>query len=130
MSMSVTQAEAGLIAAPWQAAQQDATLEQAAKNFYEQSKDLTQHGKKDHPTDRIVLDDVAATLALQLGAQDPGHRAGSLSEYVKLPGSGDGFDITVYADGHQTLNRTPNGPEGRTSRQRIDKLLATSSRPG
>ncbi len=124
MSMSVTSAEAGLIAAPWQAAEQDATLEQAAKNFYEQSKDLTQHGKKDHPTDRIVLDDVAATLALELAAQDPAHRAHSLSEYVKLPGSGDGFQITLSANGSETLNRTPNGPGGATSLPGGDAVIA------
>ena len=124
MSMSVTSAEAGLIAAPWQAAEQDAALEQAAKNFYDQTKDLTQHGKKDHPTDRIVLGDVAATLALELGAQDPAHRAGSISEYVKLPGSGDGFQITVDANGSETLNRTPDGPGGATSLPGGDAVIA------
>ena len=71
-----------------------------------------------------MLDDVAATLALELGAQDPGHRAKSLSEYVKLPGSGDGFDITVYADGHETLNRTAHGPGGATSQPGAAAVIA------
>ena len=105
MPLSVSSAEAGLLAAPWEGAAGDAVLEQAARGFYAATADLTQRGKNDHPTDQIVLGDVAATLALELGAQAPGSRAGSLSEYVKLPGSGDGFTITVYADGHEDLHR-------------------------
>ena len=112
MSESVSQAEAGLVAAPWAGAAQDATLEQAAKTFYALTADLTQHGKKDHPTDRIVLDDTAAMLALELGAEPASSRAASLSEYIKLPGSGDGFTITVHADGQADFKRRAHGPDG------------------
>ena len=124
MPLSVSAAEAGLLAAPWDAARQDDTMEQAARGFYAATADLTQHGKHDHPSDRIVLDDTAATLALELGAEPAAARAPSISEYVKLPGSGDGFTVTVFADGHADFKRQAGGPEGALTAPGADAVLA------
>jgi hypothetical protein len=124
MPISVTEAEAGLIAAPWAAAaQNDPGLEQAAKNFAALVGSASQQGKP-NPDDWAIMDDLEALLAVELAAQPASSRAASLSIYVKMPQDHDGDTITVYADGRATVGRDRRGPDGTDSLPGADAVMA------